>query len=238
MGRQRFRIGIQPVTQQRVPDRQHVHAQLVRTPGNRRQLHPTVIAAAFDDTPEGQGVLALLVVHHMPWFGRWVVAQWQVDAAAVQRRLAPAQRGVGFFGFTVVKLARQLAVAVGIAGQQDDAGGFPVQAVHDQRVGVAVFLQAGDQAVLVVLGTARYRQQQGRFVDHQDGGVFEEDLDIRQRHYRSHENSSKRWGRFAALRGQARSYKGYAFPCRSGLAREGLQGSPKLSTTRISDPAG
>jgi hypothetical protein len=105
------------------------------------------------DAPEGQGACRIMV-DHVARLGRWVVAQRQVDAAAVQFRLTPAQRGVGLFGFAVVKLARQFAVAVGVTGQQDDAGGFPVQAVDDQRFRVAVFLQAGDQAVLVVVGTA------------------------------------------------------------------------------------
>ncbi|MNN27754.1 hypothetical protein D3C81_1412970 [compost metagenome] len=238
MRRQRLWVGIQPVTQQRVADRQHVHAQLVRAPGDRRQLDPAVVAAALDDAPERQRMLALLVVHHMAWLGWRVVAQRQVDAAAVQCRLAPAQCGVGLFGFAVVELARQLAVAVGIAGQQDDAGGFPVQAVHDQRVGVAVFLQAGDQAVLVVLGAAGYRQQQGRFVDHQDGGVFVQDLDVGQRHcVFSVKSGEKSGAALRPIRGTRPLLQGNAIPCRSGLVpRMGCKAAPAFS--QISDPAG
>ena len=47
------------------------------------------------------------------------------------------------------------------------------------------FLQAGHQAVLVVLGATGHREQQGGLVDHQQGGVLMDDFDIRQRHGRS-----------------------------------------------------
>ncbi|MNI87356.1 hypothetical protein D3C73_1445510 [compost metagenome] len=65
-------------------------------------------------------MFAELMIHHMPWLGWRVVAQWQIDAATVQFRLAPAQRGVGFFGFTVMKLPRQFAMGIRVACQQDD----------------------------------------------------------------------------------------------------------------------
>ena len=159
-----------------------MHAQLVRTPGNRRQLNPAVIAATLQHFPEGQRIFAELMVDHMPGFGRRVVAQGQVDAAAVQLGLAPGQCGVGFFGFTVVKLTGQFAVSVGIPRQQDNAGRFPIQAVDNTRLGVAVFLQAGNQAILVVIGPARHRQQQGGLVDHQNASVLMDDVNIGQRH--------------------------------------------------------
>ncbi len=99
-----------------------------------------------------------------------------------QFRLTPGQGGVGLFGFAVVKLPRQFAVGVSVTGQQNDAGGFPVQAMDDARFRVAVFLQAGDQAVLVVVGATGHREQQRRFVDHQHGGVLMDDADVGQRH--------------------------------------------------------
>ncbi|MNN42873.1 hypothetical protein D3C81_1570830 [compost metagenome] len=122
------------------------------------------------------------MVDDMPRLVRRVVAQRQLDAPAVGGRLAPAQGGVGLFRLAVVELARQFAVAVGIAGQHDQPGGFPVQAVDDACLRIAVILQAGHQAVAVVLGAAGHREQQGRLVDHQQGGVLVDDFDIRQRH--------------------------------------------------------
>ncbi|MNR23436.1 hypothetical protein D3C85_1404570 [compost metagenome] len=74
-------------------------------------------------------------------------------------------------------------MTVGVAGQDDDPRGFPVQAMDDQGVGIAVFLQAGNQAILVVIGAPGHRQQQGRFVDHQDRVILIEDVNIGQRHY-------------------------------------------------------
>src|SRR5690606_30274900 len=56
------------------------------------------------------------------------------------------------------------------------------QAMDDARFRVAVFLQAGHQTVAVVLGAAGYREQQGGLVDHQQGVVLVEYLDVRQRH--------------------------------------------------------
>ncbi len=118
------------------------------------------------------------MIDHMPGFGRWVVAQGQVDAAAVLFWLAPAQGGVGLLGFTVVKLARELAVTVGIAGQYDQAGRFPVQPMHDARLGKAVFLQASHQTIPVVFGATGHREQQGGLVDDQQGGVLMDDLNV------------------------------------------------------------
>jgi len=175
-------MGIQAIAQQRVADRQHMDAQLVRPAGNRRQFYAAVIAATLQHFPEGQRVFAKLVVDHVPGLGRRVVTQGQVDAATVELGLTPGQRGIGLFGFTVVKLTGQFAVSVSITGQQNDPGGFPVQTVDDARFGVAVFLQAGDEAVLVVIGPAGHRQQQGGFVDHQDASVLVDDVNIGQRH--------------------------------------------------------
>ncbi|MND70866.1 hypothetical protein D3C80_623830 [compost metagenome] len=127
-------------------------------------------------------MFAEFMVDHVAWLGRRVVAQGQVDAAAVQFRLTPAQGGVGLFGFAVVKLPGQFAMGVRVAGQQDDAGSLPVQAMDNSRFRVAVFLQAGNQAVLVVVGPARDREQQGRFVHHQYGGILMDDVDVGQRH--------------------------------------------------------
>ena len=175
-------MGVEPVTQQRVADGEHVHAQLVRTAGDRCQFDAAPVATTLQYTPESQGVLAEFVVHHMPWLGRRIVAQGQVDAATVQFRLSPAQGGVGLFGFAVVKLPRQLAMSVRVTGQQNDAGGFPVQPMDNSRFRVAVFLQARNQAVLVVIGPSGDGEQQGRFIHHQYGGVLIDDADVGQRH--------------------------------------------------------
>ena len=71
----------------------------------------TVAAAALHHPPEGEGVAAQLMVDHMARLGRRVVAQGQLDASAPGFRFAPAERGVGLFGFPVMELAGQLAVA-------------------------------------------------------------------------------------------------------------------------------
>ena len=60
--RQGLRVGIQAITEQRVADRQHMHAQLVRTPGNRRQLNPAVIAATLQHFPEGQRIRSVVAL--------------------------------------------------------------------------------------------------------------------------------------------------------------------------------
>ncbi len=167
MRMQRLFMRVKPVAEQWVTDRQHVHPQLVRAPGDGGQFDAAVVAAAFEYAPEGQRMLAQFVIDHMPWLGRRVVTQRQVDAATVLLRLAPAQRGVSLFRFAVMKLTGQLAVRIGIAGEHDEPGGLPVQAVHDAGFGVAVLLQAGHQAVAIVFGPPWHGEQQGRLVDHQ-----------------------------------------------------------------------
>ncbi|MNL29070.1 hypothetical protein D3C87_1507420 [compost metagenome] len=127
-------------------------------------------------------MLAEFVVDDMARFGRRVVTQGQIDAATVEFRLTPGQCGVGLFSFAVMKLPRQFAMRIGVTRQQNDAGGFPVQAMDDARFRVAVFLQAGNQAILVVVGATGHREQQRRFVDHQHGGVLMDDADVGQRH--------------------------------------------------------
>ncbi|MNY53947.1 hypothetical protein D3C86_1897550 [compost metagenome] len=54
--------------------------------------------------------------------------------------------------------------------------------MDDARFREAVVLQAGDQAIAVVLGAAGHREQQGGLVDHQQGGVLVEDFDLAERH--------------------------------------------------------
>src|SRR5690606_21337897 len=95
---------------------------------------------------------------------------------------APAQGNVTLAGLAVVELAGELPVAVRVPCDDQNAGGFPVQAVHYAGFGVAIVLQAGDQAVLVVLGTTGHRQQQGGFINDQKGGILVEDTDIGQGH--------------------------------------------------------
>ncbi len=58
-------MGVEPVTQQRVTDGQHVHTQLVRATGDRRQLDAAPVAATLQYAPEGQGMLAEFVVDHV-----------------------------------------------------------------------------------------------------------------------------------------------------------------------------
>src|SRR5690606_40694140 len=86
--------------------------------------------------------------------------------------------GGGVCGRGVVGVGGECAGAVGIAGKHEQSGGFPVQSVHDARFGKAVLLQAGHQAVAVILGTAGNGEKQGGLVDHQQGGVLVDDLDI------------------------------------------------------------
>src|SRR3989344_3337923 len=57
-GGQGLLMGVESVAQQWMTDRQHVHAQLVRASGDRREFDATPITAAFQHAPEGQGVFA------------------------------------------------------------------------------------------------------------------------------------------------------------------------------------
>ena len=113
---------------------------------------------ALKHPPERLCVLAQFVVNDVPWFIGWIIAQRQIDMSRVAFGLAPAQGDIGLLGLAVMELARQFAMGVGVAGDDQQAGGFPVQSMNDAGFGVAVFLQAGDQAVLVVLGAAGDRQ--------------------------------------------------------------------------------
>src|SRR5690554_2670426 len=63
-------MGVEPVAQQRMADAEHVHAQLVGASGYGGQLHPAVIAKAFQDLPEGLRRLAQLMVDNVPGFVR------------------------------------------------------------------------------------------------------------------------------------------------------------------------
>ena len=79
------------VAEQRMADGEHVHAQLVRTAGDRRQLDPAPAFMTLDHAQKVRGVAAVLEVHHVTRLGRRVVAQRQFDAPAVQFRQAPAR---------------------------------------------------------------------------------------------------------------------------------------------------
>ena len=47
MGCQCLFMGVEPIAEQGMTDRQHVNAQLVGTPGDRRQLDAAVVAATL-----------------------------------------------------------------------------------------------------------------------------------------------------------------------------------------------
>lgn len=83
MGGEDFGVGVKAVAEQRMIDGGHVHAQLARTVGGRRQLDPAPVLMMLNHTPEGQGMATVFEARRVTRFGWRVIAQRQLDVPAV-----------------------------------------------------------------------------------------------------------------------------------------------------------
>lgn len=89
--------------------------------------------------------------------------------------VAPDAGDVGFLGVAFFKLQAEVALRMGRAGEDHDAGGVHIQAVHQERFGEGG-LQAGDQAIGQMLSLAGDREEAGGLVNQKQLVVFVDDI--------------------------------------------------------------
>ena len=150
--RQRIRMGVEVVTQDRMPQLQHMDAQLVRATCDGSQLDQAVAVLHFQFLPQGQGVTPLLVIHLLLRAVGPVDAERQVNLTRLCLRLTPHPGEVVLLGLPLAKLPTQLPMRVGIEGNDNDACGGHVEAMSCRRLGVLLFDPMQD--AVFILGAA------------------------------------------------------------------------------------
>src|SRR5690606_25849677 len=170
---------IQVATDDRMADLAAVDAQLMRASRYRPQLDVCAIEGGITlpDLEVGQGLLAALVADFLAWPSRPVGNKWQVDRALVLADQAGDHGIVGLADLALLEGARQRRLCLAGAGKDHQAGGVEIEAMDQLDAGIDR-LKARNDAVLVGLAATRYRQQEGRFVHHQDGVILMHDADL------------------------------------------------------------
>lgn len=160
------RIAIEPVTENRMPDAQQMHPQLMRAPGQRRERQTGRIGFPSDHLPSRYRVAALLVAHHLKRTVRPVAAQRQIDRPAILRHHPRDPRHIAFFRHPLLELQPHMAMRLAVQGQHDHARRVHIQPVNDRRPRIRFHRPRGE-AIGQIRRPPRHRQQAGRLVQHQ-----------------------------------------------------------------------
>ena len=168
-GQERRHPAIFPIPDDRVADRRHVRAQLVRASGQRLQFDPRrAIARAVDQSIAGPCRLAIFLVDmHLLAAGPGLLGERGVDHALVEARHPRDDRPIDFARGSPRERLGEMPRGARRARHHQDAAGILVEAV-DQFGPVAVVVgQPVEQAVemLVGLGPA-LRREARRLVEH------------------------------------------------------------------------
>ena len=168
---------IERVAEDRVPEAEKVHAQLVGASGNGVEFHARrAVVVARQDLVVGHRLAPLDRVDHLLWPVGPVAAQGQVDGALVSPHVALNPRHIGFRHMPALELQAEMTMGRARHGKGQNAGGVHVQTVHDPRAGIAL-RRAACHAVLKPLALAGNAQQPARLVDDQKVLVMMHDVE-------------------------------------------------------------
>jgi len=176
-----IRRRIQRVAQDGMTQFAQMHAQLVRTSGNRFEVDARARSGFVDcqHAPAGEAGFAKPVVDRPPRPVRPVDRDGQINRApAPRRRLQPAgdHGDIALRHLACRKGPVQRALCRQPARHHHQARGGHIKPMHDQRIGIAG-LHPRAQAILLVGTAPRHRQQAAGLVEHEHGIVSVEDLD-------------------------------------------------------------
>ena len=158
-----------------MPQRQHMHPQLMRPPGARHQPHAGRVALMPQDAPIGQGRAARGVAHHLPGAVFPVHDQGQVHRALARLQKPVHPRLIGLFRALLLELHRQIALRMGCQRKDDHPRCVTVQPMHQQSLRMHR-LHPRDQAIGQLRPAPRHGQQPGRLVQHDDLVILMQDL--------------------------------------------------------------
>jgi hypothetical protein len=171
-------VAVFPVADDRVAQAVEVDADLVAAARGRPGQDEGVAGESLGDLVVRDRRLAPLLVDAHP--ARAELADGAVDAAAVLGDLAEDEDDVGLADGPAVELPVEVAVGGGVAGEDDDPAGFPVEAVDGEELArVDVREELGQSAAAGL----RDRQDALGLVDGQIVVVLIEDPDRGRRHF-------------------------------------------------------
>lgn len=150
-------------------DREHMDAQLVAAAREGREAHARprealTVLPAPDDREVRSAVFPLRHVHDLPCAAERLLAERQVDGAAIRRNMPLDERLVLLLDRARLEGHRERAVGVGVARQHDHARGVAVEAMHDARAWKRS-LQPSNETVRLVGADPRNREKPRRLVD-------------------------------------------------------------------------
>ena len=171
---------VERVADQRVVLRGEVDADLVGAAGFKVDAQQGGdVAVAFFDAVMGYGIFAVLTDGHFQAVAR-VATQRLVDGAA-GGDVAITEGKVGAPHAALLQLAHEVGVGAQVAGDDKQAAGVFVEAVHDaatrQLCCFGEVVQQGVQQGAVRIARRRMDDQSGRFVDDDDVGVGMNDVE-------------------------------------------------------------
>ena len=181
-GQERRLPAIFAIADDRMADRRHVRAQLVRAAGQWLQLHPGgAIAGAFDHAVSAaRGLAVLLVDVHLFAAGARLLAERQIDDAVVDRRHIDDQRPIDLARGAARKALGEEGGGARGARQQQRTRCILVQPVDQLGPPLRLELKRVEQAIdmVVCLGAALRRKS---------GGLIDDDrLLVAVNHHRLH----------------------------------------------------
>lgn len=156
-----------------------MEAQLVGAAGDGHEVDPGKPILKADFFPMRDAHFAVHFIVNLDWAVFNIEPEWQLDGAAVFFQNAIEQGDVAFAGLAFVKLAREMAVRLGGAGDDDEAGGVHIEPVHRWLFNAAwkhLFHPVGD-AVDFLRPSSRNGEHTAHFIDDDKGGVGVENFE-------------------------------------------------------------
>lgn len=129
--------GVELVAEDRVADRLHVHAELVAAAGAGAELDAGGVRLPSEHAPVGQRRAAALEADHLQRAVGPVADERELDAALVGLDHPGDAGDVGLADLAPLELPVEMALRELRAGKDHDAGGVHVEAVDEERAGIA-----------------------------------------------------------------------------------------------------
>lgn len=173
--------GVEFVAEDRMPKLLEVDAKLMAAAGDRRQFEEGAVRVgeAGEDAPMGRRRAPFGVVDDLEGRAHRRLAKRQVDGAAIGSRVAPSEGEILLRRLAGLELPGELAVDIGVEGEQDHPRGVPIEAMHDAGPG-AMGCGPGGEAVLLLGADAGHGEHAGGLVEGDEPSVLEEDRRKRQ----------------------------------------------------------
>ncbi len=150
-----------------------MQTQLVGPAGNRSEFDPRAARIRTDGAPVGDSFFPIDWVVDLAWAIIWVEPKRKFDRSGMVLREAIDNGKIALAYLSFRKLAGQVAVGRGSAGQQHQPGGLHVQPVNGRLVGQIGEMTSDprNSAILLVRSAPGNGEQIAWFVNHNQGRI-------------------------------------------------------------------